>query len=161
MILILVFPGFLRWPLFRAITSLPKIGPTIKRLLSVILVYRRNKPQMFSAFLNSMSVNALLSISIFAIAHGISDSHPSLMQHMVISPVVMIANAAPLPGGLGGMEMGLDLMYKAFSTVDAPAEHGFIVALGYRVVLLIIASIGVVFYFVKKPVMAMESTAKE
>ncbi len=161
MILILVFPGFLRWPLFRAITSLPKIGPTIKRLLSVILVYRRNKPQMFSAFLNSMSVNALLSISIFAIAHGISDSHPSLMQHMVISPVVMIANAAPLPGGLGGMEMGLDLMYKAFSSVDAPAEHGFIVALGYRVVLLIIASIGVVFYFVKKPVMAMESTAKE
>ncbi len=160
-VLLLAFPGFLRWPLFRAITSLPKVGPTIKRLLSVILVYRRNKSQMFCAFLNSMSVNALLSISIFSIAHGISDTHPSLMQHMVISPVVMIANAAPLPGGLGGMEMGLDLMYKAFSSVEAPAEHGFIVALGYRVILLIIAGIGVVFYFVKKPEAAMDSVGEK
>lgn len=151
LIVILMSPGLNRWPLMRAIVAIPKMGPTIERLLNVILVYRRSKPQMFCAFLNSMSVNALLAISIFAIAHGISDNHPTLMQHLVISPVVMVANAAPLPGGLGGMEISLDLMYKAFSQVDAPAEHGFIVALGYRVVLLIIAGIGVIFYFAKKP----------
>jgi hypothetical protein len=49
------------------------------------------------------------------------------------------------------MEISLTLMYQAFSQASAPADHGFIVALGYRVVLLVIAAIGAVFYFVRKP----------
>jgi hypothetical protein len=149
--LLMAFPNFDRWPVVRSLKSIPKIGPLLERLIQVVVIYRGNKPQMFCALLNSMSVNALLAISIFAIAHGISDTHPSLMQHMLISPVVMVGNAAPLPGGLGGMEISLDLMYKALSQSDAPAEHGFIVALGYRVVLLAIAAIGVVLYFLQRP----------
>ena len=149
--LLLVLPGVDCWPLYRAAIGLPKIGSTVERLLNVILVYRQSKAQLFCAFLNSMSVNALLAISIFAVAHGVSDTHPSLTQHLVIAPIVMVANAAPLPGGLGGMEFSLDLLYKAFSQPDVPSENGFIVALGYRVILLIIAAIGVVFYFVQKP----------
>jgi uncharacterized protein (TIRG00374 family) len=157
LVLLLVLPGVNRWPLYRAVTSLPRVGSTIKRLLNVVLIYRRSKPELFCAFLNSMSVNALLAISIYAVAHGISDSHPSLLQHLVISPIVMVANAAPLPGGLGGMEFSLDVLYKAFSQSDVPSEHGFIVALGYRVMLLIIAGIGVVYYFLQPPKMVADS----
>jgi hypothetical protein len=149
--ILLFMPSVDRWPLLGWFQSLPRVGPLIERLWQVVVVYRRNKPQVFAAFLNSMSVNGLLALSMYAIARGISDVHPDLVQHMVISPVVMVANAAPLPGGLGGMEMSLDLMYKAFSSVDAPAEHGFIVALGFRVTLLILAGIGVILYLVKRP----------
>lgn len=151
LVLLLVLPGVDRWPLYQAAIGIPRIGSTIERLLGVVLIYRASKPALICAFLNSMSVNALLAISIYAVAHGISDSHPTLLQHLVISPIVMVANAAPLPGGLGGMEFSLDVLYKAFSRPDMPSEHGFIVALGYRAMLLLIAGIGVVIYFVKKP----------
>ena len=60
-------------------------------------------------------------------------------------------SAAPLPGGLGGMELALDLLYKAFSQVTLPSEHGFVVAIGYRLVWLAVAAIGLGFYLVKKP----------
>lgn len=150
--MILLFaPEIQRWPLYRAAIARPRMGSTIERMLSAVTVYRRQRAQLFCAILNSMSVNALLTISIFAVAQGVSDNHPSLAQHLVISPIVMVANAAPLPGGLGGMEISLDLLYKALSTSAVPCEHGFIVALGFRVILLLIAAIGVPLYFVHRP----------
>ncbi len=135
----------------RWFATLPRLGGLIQRLHQVVRVYRRQKLQMAAACLNSMTINALFAISIYCVAEGISDDHPTLLQHLVISPIVMVANAAPLPGGLGGMELALDLLYKAFSQTTLPAEHGFVVALGYRLVWLAVAAIGLGFYLQKKP----------
>lgn len=137
----------------------PRLGPAMSRLHQIVRSYRRQKPQLMAACLNSMTINALFAISIYSVAQGISPDHPTLLQHLVISPIVMVANAAPLPGGLGGMELALDLLYKAFSQVHLPSEHGFVVALGYRLVWLIVAGIGLVFYLVKKPELPPESGA--
>ena len=133
----------------RWLSGIPKLGRPISRLHNVVRVYRRSKAQLFGASLNSMSINALFACSIFCVAHAISPIHPTLGQHLVISPIVMVANAAPLPGGLGGMEFALDLLYKAFSQVQMPSEHGFVVALGYRLIWLGVAAIGAFFYFSK------------
>jgi uncharacterized protein (TIRG00374 family) len=134
----------------RAFARVPQLGGLLSRLHNVARVYRRNKTQLLAASLNSMSINVLFAISIFFVAHAISDDHPTMGQHLVISPIVMVANAAPLPGGLGGMEFALDLLYKAFSQASIPSEHGFVVALGYRLIWLTVAAIGACCYFVKK-----------
>ena len=70
----------------------------------------------------------------------------------------MVANAVPLPGGLGGMEAAVAFLYQAFSSSEI-TNHGFIVALGFRVVLLSIAGIGLIIYlFDKKEVAELSSS---
>jgi uncharacterized membrane protein YbhN (UPF0104 family) len=57
----------------------------------------------------------------------------------------MVANAAPLPGGLGGMELALKFLYEAFSF-----ETGVIVGFAFRFSLLCVAALGAIFWFLNR-----------
>ena len=57
----------------------------------------------------------------------------------------MVANAAPLPGGLGGMELAMDFLYDAFSY-----QTGVIVAFALRFSLLCVSAIGAAFWFMNR-----------
>ena len=61
-------------------------------------------------------------------------------------PIANVCGSIPLPGGLGGFEAGLYFLYQTLS----PASHGLVVALGYRIITLVIAGIGVVVYLVSR-----------
>lgn len=58
----------------------------------------------------------------------------------------MIANSAPLPLGLGGMEAVLDLQYQALSPVDTDnsgrTNMGVVVGFLFRILLLAVAALG-------------------
>ena len=145
-----VTPRFHKTRIYKRLVRLPKVGGLIKRLVSVALAYRNRFGSVVVAFLMSIAINIGFAASFFGIACGLSDTHPTAAQHLVISPIAMVANAIPLPGGLGGMEAAVNYLYRAFSTSQMPSEHGFVVALGFRFILLFIAAIGLVFYLASK-----------
>ncbi len=150
MFALLIFENWQENWLVRKLISIPKIGGVIERLLDVIHAYRSKKMVICGSFLFSFASIVLFAVSIYSIARGISGSYPSIGSHLMIAPIAMVANAVPLPGGLGGMEFALDFLYRGFSQATVPSEHGFVVALGFRLILLSVAAIGVFVYLTKK-----------
>jgi hypothetical protein len=65
----------------------------------------------------------------------------------------MAESAAPLPGGLGALEAAVQLCYltaNAAAATPVPSEEaetaGFMTALAYRILVLLISAIGVAYY---------------
>jgi len=147
---LVAFPHLRRLAIVRWVEGWPRIGSVVSRLIDVGVAYRNKLWVIAAAVGLSMVANVLYAVSIWGVAAGLSANHPTLLQHCVIAPIAMVANAVPLPGGLGGMEFALDLLYRGFSQAEIPTDHGFVVALGFRVILLVVAAIGVVVYLSDK-----------
>ena len=143
-------PRFTKTGLYKRLSRLPKIGGLFKKMVGVGLVYRHRFPAVIQALALSVVINLLFATTYYGIAAGLTGSHPTFRQHLVISPIAMVANAIPLPGGLGGMEAAVTYFYRAFSSASMPGTNGFIVAIGFRLVLLVTASIGLVIYLSRK-----------
>ena len=151
-------PRFHKTSLYKRIARIKSVGPLFARLVSVVLAYRRHSGAVVLAFGLSLLVNVGFALSLFGVATGLFDNNPTLAEHFVITPIAMVANAVPLPGGLGGMEAAVAFLYQAFSSSEI-TNHGFIVALGFRVVLLSIAGIGLIIYlFDKKEVAELSAS---
>ncbi len=140
-------PHFRRSGIYRWTSRLPRVGNLFKRLVAVVLAYRSRFGVVLVALVLSLLVNVLFAATFFSIAAGISNQHPTFDQHLVLSPIAMVANAVPLPGGLGGMEFAVNFLYHALSSTAMPSEHGFVVALGFRIILLMTAGIGLIYYY--------------
>gem|GEM_PF-3826882 len=102
---------------------------------------------MLLACLISLGTHTLFTLTIYAIACGLPGEHPSLIQHFVIVPISSSAAATPLPlGALGAFEYVLDFLYKAVSD----NSQGLLVALGYRLLTVVIAMVGACFYLTSR-----------
>lgn len=131
--------------LYQAILNLPKIGDLIARLTSVVTIYRSRPGTVAMAFVMSIGVNICFVVTIYSLAVGLTPAGPSFADHFVIEPIAMVSNAVPLPGGIGGMEFAMNLLYLAFSF-----ETGVIVAFAFRFSLLTISAIGAAFWFTNR-----------
>jgi uncharacterized protein (TIRG00374 family) len=139
-------PKLTKTRLFAWIVTLPLIGNALLQVTKVIRVYRSKPRLIFFGFVLSLGVNLCFVIAIYLIADSITKAHPSFVDHFLIEPISMVANAVPLPGGIGGMELVLDYLYRSF-TVEAAEGFGFIVALGFRFLLLIVSAFGAIVWF--------------
>jgi len=145
-IILFLLPGFTNSPFWDAFVTLPKVGPTLERLIATARIYRRNLAIPATALLMSLGIHALNIVSFYLIALGLPGAVPTLGTAFVIIPIAILAGAVPLPGGLGSLEFALDFLYRNVTTAEVPAGQGFVIALGFRVVMILIASIGMVYY---------------
>ena len=134
----------------RSLFRLPAVGHVIQRLHLAAVTYQHRQRIIYLAIAMSLGVHSLNAIAIYCIATGLPGESLSLADHLVVVPMAMVAGSLPLPGGLGSFEWALDFLYRGLSPAAHPIENGLIVALGYRVATIAIATIGVVFYFVSK-----------
>lgn len=134
----------------RTIFRLPGVGPVFQRLHLAAITYQDRQRIVYISIAMSLVVHSLNATAIFCIATGLPGDTLSLSEHVIVVPLAMVAGSLPLPGGLGSFEWALDFLYRGLSSSSTPIENGLIVALGYRVTTIIIATIGVVFYFVSK-----------
>ena len=137
LITFVMMPGIKNWGIIRWFSKLPKVGPLIEQGINASTLYSENKFVIVKAICLSLCTNALFAVTIFLVATAITSSPPPLADHFVMSPIAMVANSAPLPGGVGGMEAALAVLYDGFN-----AEGGFVVALGYRLCILLVSFIG-------------------
>ncbi len=150
-------PGLAKTSLYQRIAKISKIGPIVTKVTSVILEYRSRPIVLLGCFLLSLGVNICFAISIYSIAFSVSTEFPTFANHFLIEPIAMVANAVPLPGGVGGMEFALDFLYRGFSNPTNPSESGTVVALLFRFSILLLAVIGACFWFTNKSKMTPPS----
>ena len=145
-------PGIAQANWAKRIYQVPKIGGVFEKALGSFVAYRRRIHVLFVSIGLSVLVHGCFTISYFLIAHGLSSEAnlPSFLSHFVIVPMTNVANAIPLPAGLGASEAMIDYLYVAYGNREIGAGFGLVVQLCARVMQMLIASLGVVFYFARK-----------
>jgi hypothetical protein len=82
----------------------------------------------------------VLATWLMTLSIGIAPEHrPPLSSIFVIVPPSMTAGALPI----GFYEITLTLLFRAVSPAGAPPNMGLLIALGYRLIQITIATIGV------------------
>ncbi len=122
----------------------PKIGPTLVRLVDAAAAYREHRTTLFVCILMSCCTHTIFVTSFWFIGRGLPIDGPDLAKIFVVGPMGLAAAAMPLtPGGLGVFETALDALYVQ---VGSPKNTGVLVALTYRVMTYVMAAIGAVYY---------------
>jgi len=135
--LFLLFPGISKWSLFGYFERIPKVGGLIRQGIEAATLYSQRKSAIAFSICCSVATNLLFALTIWMVAQGVCDDAPAAVSHGVIAPISMVANSIPLPGGVGGMEVALASMYESYD-----AKSGLIVALCYRLCILVVSLIG-------------------
>ena len=94
----------------------------------------------------SVAVHSLFATGVFLIAAGLFGDVLSLGTHFVVCPLRATTGAVPLP--MGPFEFVLEFLYTNVSQpgVVIAAGQGLIVALGYRLICVLIAALGIGYY---------------
>ena len=137
LLVMLFVPNLKSWKAVSWALRLNKIGPLFERVMDAAALYNQRKLTIIKAMLLSLVTNCMFSITIFSVASSITQAPPSQMDHFVIAPIAMVANAIPLPSGIGGMEAALAYLYPRFE-----GKGGFVIALGFRLCILSVSLIG-------------------
>lgn len=150
-IMTILVPGFTRGSLAEFVTGLPKVGHTFGRLIESVRMFRRRYDVMGVILVMSMGVHAMLALSIFLIARGLFGQTPTLGEHMIIVPLSNVAGAIPfMPGGLGTFEFAMEKLYIYVPTNGPGEVIGVLVALAFRMVTIVIAFVGMIFYWTSR-----------
>ena len=136
--------------------AIPGLGVFIRKMTDVVSVYRGKPMVMVISFLLSIGVNIFFAVTIFSIAVGLGAQHPSFGHHLLIEPIAMVANAAPLPGGIGGMEAAVAFLYRILAS-----GNGVIVAFTFRFFMLILSAAGGLVWLMNKETFAVEDDGAE
>jgi uncharacterized membrane protein YbhN (UPF0104 family) len=150
--LIILTPGFTHGRLSASLARLPKVGPTLGKLIGAIRIYRGKPGVLILAVAISLGVHALCSAGIWLIARGLPGPAPSLATNLVAIPLSLITGVLPLPmSGLGAFEAAVEFFYTRLpSAAPISPGKGLVVALGYRLITVSIAIVGVVYYLLSR-----------
>jgi len=135
----------------KTIARVPKVGPMFARLATAVELYRRKLGVLLLVVVMSLAVHACNVAALYTAAAGLfaSDEIPSLPKQLVIIPLAMLAGAIPItPAGMGTFEFTVDYLYRHIA--DAAAGQGLVVALAYRAMTLVIATIGIGYYWASR-----------
>ena len=147
-ILVLLIPGFTSGTVSEMVGRIPKLGPLLDKLIRAVRIYRRKPGVLTLALLLSLAVHCLTAGSVYLVARGLPGEAPSLAAHYVMVPLATLTGVLPLPmSGLGAFEAALEFLYRHLPDgTAAAASKGLVTALGYRVISMLIAVIGLGYY---------------
>ncbi|MEM9411450.1 MAG: lysylphosphatidylglycerol synthase transmembrane domain-containing protein [Planctomycetota bacterium] len=146
----LVTPLHWTTKVFTWLKKVPKVGEQFAKIEDVFQLYRSRLGAIAICFVLSGLVNLCFIVSIYFVAAGLNVPHPSLAQHVVVAPISMTANAVPLPGGIGGMEVVLSYLYEGMTGANKEGQFGISVAFLFRFMLLSLAAMGAFAWFVAR-----------
>jgi uncharacterized protein (TIRG00374 family) len=122
--------------------------PKLKSVILAVQGYRNHKRALFIAGTMTIAVHVLFSLGIWLIALGFYGYAPTAAEHLVLHTVSNVTQLIPL--AVGPYEMILDKMYTFFPIADHETYrqgYGLLIALGYRLISILLGGIGVLYYF--------------
>lgn len=137
------------------------VEDALSRIDESLQLFRKRWTTLVGAVCVSVVIHLLLAMSVFVAATGLMPNPPSMQDHFLIWPVAAAAGAVPLaPGGLGTQEAAVSYMY-ALTTVPKQKENdpeqnkayqqalgqGLLVGFTHRLMVIVIAAIGVIAYW--------------
>jgi uncharacterized protein (TIRG00374 family) len=128
-----------RWTL-----SIPVFGKYVIKLIRPLLVYRNNLRSLLQCFLISLPVHLSFGFALWFLANGIFTSVrvPNLPEQIMLYSAVNITSMIPLAAG--PFEFMLEQLYPLFGV---QIGVGMVVAIAFRVIAILVAAIGIIFYF--------------
>ncbi len=127
----------------------PLLGEPLEHLLTATAMYRHKPLALTAGAIISVGVHCLFTVGIFLIAAGLfGNMLPqtlSLKNHFVIAPLSAATGVIPL--SIGPFEMVLSYLYEWVGGSQNALAQGVVVALGYRIITVLIAAVGLVYYF--------------
>jgi len=142
---VMLIPAVTQSRLWDRVEHTPVIGAILHKLVIAMRTYRSRLDLLAAAigvsFIVHLSYTA--AIMLMTISIGIPvDQRPPLASIFVIVPPSMIAGALPI----GFYEVAITLLFRAFSPPGAPQTMGLLIALGYRLIQISIATIGLAYW---------------
>jgi hypothetical protein len=142
---VMLIPGMTQSRLWDRLEHTPVIGTILHKLVIAMRAYRSRLDLLAVAIGVSFIVHLsyIAAIMLMTVSIGISAEHrPPLASIFVIVPPSMIAGALPI----GFYEVAITLLFRAFSPPGAPQTMGLLIALGYRLIQISIATIGLAYW---------------
>ncbi|MHC4402891.1 MAG: lysylphosphatidylglycerol synthase transmembrane domain-containing protein [Planctomycetota bacterium] len=164
-VIVLLAPGLTNGRLSRGLGRLPYVGPPLLRIVDALRLYRRQPGVLAAASGMSVAVHSLFTLGIFLIALGLYGHQVhSLGRHFVLSPLSAATQVIPIPAG--HVEASLHWLYAQMPLPTGAmmtANEGLMVALGYRIITVLIAAVGVCYYLGSRTEIAqvLEEVEKE
>jgi len=116
-------------------------GSLFSRMLHTLHSYRHHKSALFKALVSSYILQMLMITVSLAIAQATNPAGASLKM-IVLIPLGFLANSLPVtPGGLGVGEAALESLFSL-----GGLQGGAEVILGWRLIMVIVGLLGLVFY---------------
>lgn len=164
---LLFVPGFTTWSLWNSVARIPLVGGVIRKIMDALHIYRGRADRLLIALVLSLAVHSLYAAMAYFLGGTLLDEvgqptpRPALADHFTFVPIAMSAGALPI----GAFEATLDLLYGVFLPTGSTsaAGKGLLIAILYRVVQILVAGIGMI-YFVStrgKTVMLIKSANEE
>lgn len=142
---VMLIPAVTHSRLWDLLEHAPLVGRFLHKLVGAMRVYRRRLDLLAVAIGVSLIVHLLYVVAIAVMSRGIGiipEHRPSVGSIFVIVPPSMIAGALPI----GFYEVAITLLFRAASPPGAPPNMGLLIALGYRLTQILIATIGVAYW---------------
>jgi len=122
--------------------------PMLKSVILAVQDYRNHKRVLCAAGAMTIAVHTLFSLGIWLIALGFYGDAPTAADHLVLHPVANVTQLIPL--AIGPYEVVLDKLYTFYPIADHEScykvGYGLLVALGYRLLSILLGGIGILFY---------------
>ena len=143
----LLTPGLTEGRLTRTLGRIPRAGHAIESLIGAVRMYRHQPGVLALSVVLSVGVHSLFAVGVYLISRGLPGDDLSLSSHFVVMPVAATTGVIPLP--LGPFEAVLEFLYTRVPEpgVAIPVGQGLVVALGYRLITVLIAAIGMIYYW--------------
>ncbi len=145
-------PGISNGRILAALARIPRVGRFLHNVIEAVRMYARKPTVLILSSLMSIGVHSLFAVGCYLIARGLFEQFPSLGMQFVIMPLGSATQVIPL--SFGPFEVMLDFLYAHAHIAQVVAGQGFVVALGYRAVALLIALLGLPYYFGNRREMA-------
>ncbi len=134
------------------VAHLPVVGKAFLQILDGLALYQRRPGVLVGATGMAFIGHCLMITGLYCCALGLGGWAPSLPAHLYLTPAAEIVGLIPVPSGIGPQEYGIQEGYVAVAGAEVSAEKarqaGFFAGIAYRLILMVIAALGAVFYFV-------------
>jgi hypothetical protein len=148
----LFVPSITDGRLAQALCSLRRGGTAFEQLFVAMRMYRSKPLVLTAATIMTLGVHSFFTIGVFLIAKGVFQSTlPQVLTlgiHFVICPLSAATGVIPLC--MGPLETVLSFLYAVVSGVKAAQAQGLVVALGYRIITVLIATVGFCYYLASR-----------
>jgi glycosyltransferase 2 family protein len=130
----------------KRLNDIPWAGHTLRRMAMAGLLFEGRPWLANSLLLMSCLVHAFLTCGMYFISIGLYADAPSLEEHCLVVPPAFAVAAIPIsPAGLGVQEMAVKQLFEELPGPPS-AFSGLIVAVVFRIELIVIAALGGLYY---------------
>src|SRR5262249_3956299 len=117
----------------------PRLMRVLDELHAVSVAYRDRKPGVALGLAMATVNHAMFALSFFAVSKALLPHPPTLLQHLQMVPLVIVAALVPLP--FGDLGLGEQVSDELFRMIGHPL--GGLTMIGFRVVGLVVTVVNV------------------